>query len=132
MNLIVWNCRGTALKGFADLVKYMKREYNASLIALLETHTSGSQAMRIAKRICFENQFIKDARGQTRGIWLLWDSTYLNIKVLNDSSQIVHVEVSVNNDRSWFISIVYGSPHYSQRQSLWDEIQEIHTETNGD
>lgn len=71
MNLICWNCRGTASKGFVGLVKDMKREYSASFIALLETHSSGTVAKRIAKRIGFENQFIKDARGQAGGIWLL-------------------------------------------------------------
>lgn len=59
MNLIYWNCCGAASKGFAGLVKDITRDYSASLIALLETHTSGMLARRIVKRIGFENPFIK-------------------------------------------------------------------------
>lgn len=120
MNLIVWNCRGTASKGFAGLIKDMKRDYSTSFIALLETHTSGNVAKRIVRRIGFENHFIKDARGQAGGIWLLWDSNFWNIKVLKESNQMVHVEVMINNNTSWFLSIVYGSPYFTPRQTLWD------------
>lgn len=80
MNFICWNCWGTTSKGFAGLVKNMKREYSTSIIALLETHTSGTQAKRIIKRIGFENQFIEEARGQAGGIWLLWDASYWKIQ----------------------------------------------------
>lgn len=45
---------------------------------------------------------------------------------------MVHVEVIINNNRSWFLTIVYGSTHYSQRRTLWDEIQELHAEVHGD
>lgn len=82
MNLICWKCRGTAFKGFASLVKDMIREYSTSFVALLETHSSGNQAKRVAKRIGLDIMFIKDARGQARRIWLLWDSNHWNIQIL--------------------------------------------------
>lgn len=127
MNLICWNCRGTASKGFVGLVKDMKREYSASFIALLETHTSGNQAKKIAKRMGFEHQFIVDARGQAGGIWLIWDSVHCPIQILRDTTQLVHVKVSPSNASPWFSTIVYGSPHYANRQILWDDIQDIHS-----
>lgn len=131
MNLLCWNYRGTAAKGFVGLVKDMKREYAASFIAFLEIHTSGTKAKRIARRMGFDKQFIKDARGQAGGICLLWDSNHWDITILRDSNQIVHVEVKVLNNSSWFLTIVYGTPHYTQRQTLWDEIQDIHNEIDG-
>lgn len=131
MNLICWNYRGTASKGFVGLVKDMKREHNVSCLALLETHTSGTKARRIARRMGFDKQLIKDARGQSGGIWLLWDSNVWDIVVIKDSTQLIHAEVRVHNQASWFFTIVNGSPHYTQRQILWDEIQEIHDEVEG-
>lgn len=131
MNLICWNCFGTASKGFPGLIKDMKTEYSASFVVLLETHTSGIQARKIARRTGFDNQFIKDRRGQSGGIWILWDSNHWNVKILKEYSQMVHVEVNPNSTSSWFITIVYGNPHYSQRQTLWNDIQDLHAEIDG-
>lgn len=101
MKLICWNCRGTASKGFAGLIKDMKRDYSASFIALLETHTSGTLAMRIAKRTGFENQFIKDPRGQAGGIWIIWDygtslycKTLINMCMLKLANPLLGVDIS--------------------------------------
>lgn len=120
-----------AARGFVGLVKDMKREYSSSFIALFETHTSGVKASRIAKRMGFENQFIKDARGQAGGIWLLWDSVHWNVQILRDSNQLVHMKVCPAISNPWFLTIVYGSPHFAPRQSLWDDIQDIHAEIDG-
>lgn len=31
----------------------------------------------------------------------------------------------------WFLTIVYGSPHFSKRESLWDDSHEIHSSVTG-
>lgn len=57
MNFLSWNCRGTSAKGFPSLVKDLKKEYDSSLIFLLETHSSGENAGRIVKKIGFSGSF---------------------------------------------------------------------------
>lgn len=57
MNFLSWNCRGTSAKGFPSLVKDLKKEYDSSLIFLLETHSSGENAGRIAKKMGFQVVF---------------------------------------------------------------------------
>lgn len=32
---------------------------------------------------------------------------------------------------TWYLTIVYASPHFAQRQALWDEVQELYTEYDG-
>lgn len=44
MNFVSWNCRGALAKGFTGLVKDIWKEYDSSLIFLLETHASGEKA----------------------------------------------------------------------------------------
>lgn len=131
MNLRCWNCQGTIAKGFAGLIKDLRREYYCSLIALLETHTNGSTANKIIKKNGFEKNFIQRAQGQSGGFWLLWDSAYWNLTILNSSSQWVHAEVKVHGASSWFITIVYGCPHFARRKSLWDDLLELHSSTIG-
>lgn len=69
MNIVCWNCRGTASRGFAGLMKDIKREFSCSLIILVETHTSGNTAKKIAKRCGLDEYFIIVATGQSGGLW---------------------------------------------------------------
>lgn len=40
--------------------------------------------------------------------------------MLDQSSQFVHLEVSVKNKELWFITIVYGSPIQALRHTIWN------------
>lgn len=78
MNIFCWNCRGTASRRFVRLLKDIKRDYSCSMMILVETHSSGTTAKRIAKRCGFSNSFIVDVGG----LWCLWDSPNWNVQVL--------------------------------------------------
>lgn len=41
----------------------MEREHSVETIALFETHTGGTYAKKIIKRVGFDNHFIQDPRG---------------------------------------------------------------------
>lgn len=63
MNVMSWNCRGTASKGFASLIRDICREYSTSLIFLLETHTSGHTIEHIVQKMGLDGCFVEEARG---------------------------------------------------------------------
>lgn len=123
MNFISWNCRGTASKWFTSLVKDLRREYNASLIFLLETHTSGEKAVKLARKTGLAGNFIVDARGQAGGIWCLWDEAQWQVNVIDSSNQFVHLQVTWKRSISWLMTAVYASPRYVSRQDLWDNLK---------
>lgn len=62
------------MKGFASLVKDIKREYDASLVFLLETHSNEIAARRRIKKMGFSGCHIVESNGQAGGIWCLWDT----------------------------------------------------------
>lgn len=128
MNVICWNCRGTASKGFAGLIKDIRSEFSCSLMFLVETHTSGSLAKRIAKRCGLDQSFIVDARGQSSGLWCIWDSIICKVQILNSTSQLIHLRVQFKNNSPWFLTACYGSPHFAQRQDLWHQFRDIHAD----
>lgn len=35
------------------------------------------------------------------------------------------------NSSPWYLTIVYGSPHFTPRQALWDDLQEVYNEVDG-
>lgn len=119
MNFLTWNCRGTASKGFTSLIKELRREYKASLIFLLETHSSGSNALKQARKTGFSGQHIVDARGHSGGIWCLWDLAVWKVEILECSDQFVHIKVVWNSQVTWLVAVVYGSPRYVKRNDLW-------------
>lgn len=123
MNCISWNCRGVAAKGFMALVKDIRKKYNASLLFLLETHSSGDIAQRQGKRTGYSGVFIVDSRGQVGGIWCLWDTSLWSVEVINSSEQFVHLKVSWKNQNFWFTTVVYASPRYMRRQTLWEDLK---------
>lgn len=69
MNIIAWNCRGSACKGFAGLINDIKRDFSCAMMILVETHTSEKLAKKIAKRCGFDSPFIIDVVGQSGGLW---------------------------------------------------------------
>lgn len=122
MNFLTWNCRGTASKGFTSLIKELRREYKASLIFLLETHSSGSNALKQARKTGFSGQHIVDARGHSGGIWCLWDLAVWKVEILECSDQFVHIKVVWNSQVTWLVAVVYGSPRYVKRNDLWADL----------
>lgn len=58
MNIYCWNCRGPAAKGFTNLIRDMRFDYNFSFLILVETHLSGTNANCLFKRLNFDDRFI--------------------------------------------------------------------------
>lgn len=89
MNVICWNCRGTASKGFSSLIKNIRSDYSCDLMILAETHTSGSLAKRIANKCALDGQFIIYATCQSGGLWCIWNSNIWKVQVLSSSSRLL-------------------------------------------
>lgn len=68
MNVLSWNCRGTAAKGFVSLLRDLQRKFDTKFCILMETHTSGEKARSIIKRIELDAVFVLEAQGQAGGI----------------------------------------------------------------
>lgn len=125
MNVISWNCRGTAGKDFVSMVKDLRKFYNTNFIILMETHTSGNRAAGIIKKFGFNGNFVQEACGHSGGIWCLWDQSFWKVDVLNNSPQFVHMRVQWKNDNPWLLTAVYGDPQFACRQQLWDDLRRL-------
>lgn len=99
MNIICWNCRGTGNKGFVGLIMDLMKEYDTSLIILLETHAPKAKAESIARRAGLDGLIVQDARGQSGGIWILWKASVWTVLEVRSSFQVVHMRVRWKRDR---------------------------------
>lgn len=125
MNIICWNCRGTDNKGFVGLIMDLMKEYDASLIILLETHAPKAKAESIARRAGLDGLIVQDARGQSGGIWILWKASVWTVLEVRSSFQVVHMRVRWKRDRWWALSAVYGSPQPMLRRELWRDLKDM-------
>ncbi|KAL4299224.1 hypothetical protein AHAS_Ahas17G0079500 [Arachis hypogaea] len=131
MNIISWNYRGTASKGFSFIIKDLVYRYHANLIFLLETHISGHKAEATIKNLGFDSWCISDADGFAGGIWCLWNKSLWNIEPEIIEKQFVHLKVRYKQEKPWWLTAIYGSPHVKNRSSLWNKLEELAMGING-
>lgn len=41
------------------------------------------------------------------------------------------MKIQWKGDSPWFLTTIYGSPHFSRRQQLWSDLRCISSSTNG-
>ena len=81
MNIIVWNCRGVSNKGFATMINDLSLRFKSHFICLLETHVGGNIVERIIRKFVFNDWFIMDGVGFSRGIWCIWRKEFWNVEI---------------------------------------------------
>ncbi|KAJ1404587.1 Zinc finger, CCHC-type [Sesbania bispinosa] len=63
-----------------------------------------------------------EAQGFSGGIWIMWKSEALTVKVVKTTSQCIHLNLFNDNSGYWFLTIVYASPNEQNRYELWEEL----------
>ncbi|XP_072084360.1 uncharacterized protein [Arachis hypogaea] len=125
MNIIAWNCRGAGGKGFSTLIRDLRKDLDVNFVILLETHISGVRGERVRNRLGLNGKFVVDARGQSGGIWCMWDSNLWRVEILSHTFQFVHMKVEDKNANQGLLTAVYGSPNRAFRKSLWDDLRKL-------
>lgn len=72
-------------------MKDLRREFDFSLLLLMETHVSGTRAAKIIKSLGFDGNLIQEADGQAGGIWCLWDQNFWLVDLIPSPYQFLHV-----------------------------------------
>ena len=96
-----------------------------------ETKVSGSKAKDITDRLHFDGAVHVDNIRYTGGLWILWDSTQVDVFVLSSTEQEIHAIVKdLSSNSSWLMFAIYASLRYAERHLLWDNLSrvaELHT-----
>ena len=87
----------------------------------------------MADSICNKSGFDQwvrvEAIGYGRGIWILWKES-LQVEILKSHPQFIHLRIGRGDEKTWLISVVYGSPNASLRRSLWKDLHKGSLELN--
>lgn len=131
INILAWNVRGAGAWSFPHLIKDLKSNYRFQVLVILEPRVSGQRADKIIEKLDYGSSYRIEANGFSGGIWLLWDQSYVKIDIISATNQLLHSKLTMldKGDSSLF-TCVYGSFTPSIRQSLWSQLEAIHSSTN--
>ncbi|KAI9128591.1 hypothetical protein K1719_000074 [Acacia pycnantha] len=96
MKILVWNSRGAASKGFAVVLRDMKRRYRLDLVVILEPRISGNQATK--------------------------ELDDLVVDVKNMDEQFIQCQLKLGGEELLFTAI-YAQPNEQRRERIWEMLQ---------
>ena len=82
MNILIWNCRGAMKPLFRKTVMDLVDWHSPLLMVIMETRMSGARADEIIETLPFDGYAVADTIGFAGGIWMLWRSDLVHVKVL--------------------------------------------------
>ena len=126
MNFVIWNSRGDLKPNFQGHIRSLVHEYNPAIFVVMETKLGGDRAKAITDRLPFDGAIHTNTIGYSGGLWLLWNSDFVEVELLAMTEQEIHVEVQVRNTRlTWLFSAIYASPRSEERNILWENLAKV-------
>ncbi|KAI9079071.1 hypothetical protein K1719_038979 [Acacia pycnantha] len=101
------------------------QQEGVAIFVILEPRISGSKADAVIKKLGFHNSHRVESSGFSGGIWILW-SSFVQINILVNHVQFVHMEVSCNGHNTEVLfTAIYGSPQNQYRKFLWQDLDHL-------
>ncbi|XP_031116794.1 uncharacterized protein LOC116020460 [Ipomoea triloba] len=125
--IITWNCQGAASNSFVRAAKWIIDSHKPDVFCLLETKTSGNHATEVCKKLKYANWARVEALGYSGGISTMWKEE-LQVDIIRTNPQFMHLLVVDRKNRTWNLTVVYGSPSLHLRRRLWSALSREKTE----
>ena len=45
------------------------------------------------------------------GLWLMWNNSNINVKILNSSRHFIHGSVDEGSSEAWLFTVIYANPN---------------------
>lgn len=114
-------------KTLLDLVAW----HRPIIMAITKTRMGGDQADAIIRTLPFDGAYSMKTIGYVGGIWLLWNSDFVDVEILSTTEQEIHALIRVNSSSlTWLISAIYASPIFVERCILWNNLRIIASRHN--
>lgn len=100
MNILCGNCRGDSHPDFKSEIKDLVRENNPMLVFITETKQPTCKVDDLRTSLKFDSSTGIDSVSLSGGIWVMWDSTRINVDILPHGQQTLHLLVKVISSNS--------------------------------
>ena len=126
MNIVIWNFQGALNPSFQSFLHSLVQTHHPAIMIITRTKTSGLKAKNITDRLQFDGAIHANNIGFTGGLWVLWDSTQVEVSELSSTEQEIHTMVrDISSNSSWLMSAIYASPRFVERLLLWENFSKV-------
>lgn len=123
ISCLVWNVQGAGSREFILALKELIRDNKPNVLALVETHMGGEQAINISKALGYNGHDRVDAVGFSGGIWVFWKPECVSVEPIIKHSQHITMNITRVGAAPWYFSVVYASPDPTKRKEPWDDLR---------
>ena len=127
MKMACWNIRGVNSLFKQREIRSLIHSNNISLFRIIETQVQQENSIQIANDLLRGWRYVFNYNHHPNGrIWVFWNPDILDVSVLLDSDQLMHVEVSIIQKQiSFLVSFSYGLHSRYQQCQLWQTYARI-------
>ncbi|KAL7201449.1 hypothetical protein ACSBR1_033199 [Camellia fascicularis] len=125
IDMFFWNCRGAGNNKFRRTLKEMVSTHKPDLLVLMETKMELSSMGMFFNSLGYAVSSYVDHIGRNEGIWMLWNTNQVNVRISEANSQMILATISKQNYPEWMLAVVYASPNPRIRDELWDNLEAI-------
>ncbi|CAL5337501.1 unnamed protein product [Camellia sinensis] len=125
LRLLFWNCREADSNKFKRNIVEIIKTHKPEILVLMETKVTYSQMSNFFNRLGFTTSSVVDPVGRVDGIWIIWDTSQVNVITSTVNSQLIHATVHKEEFEEWVLAIVYVSPNPTLRAHLWKELEDM-------
>lgn len=131
--IISWNLRG--LNKMGNLRETSSRLHNLhpKISILLETRVKCDKAKKVRDYLNLRGKYLDNYQAHYNGrIWIFWDDSYKDIRLVKCTSQMIHCGVyDVNGNFQNWMTAIYAMNQLDQRRKLWEDLEHIHNSQQG-
>lgn len=91
----------------------------------METKVAFSTMGNFFNKLGFTASTIVDPIGKSGGIWIVWNTSHVNVRASSVSSQAIYAIVHKEDYEEWVLAAVYTSTNPSLRDTLWDDLESV-------
>jgi len=130
MRIISWNCQGIGVPLTQSRLFRLNRIYKYDILFLIETLNQCDVLHKLACDLGFSNVITQPPNGRSGGLALMWKNN-VSLSLISQDERIIDTFVTYNN-KSFYLSCVYGHPIQSERHHLWQQLEQISDNRNAE
>lgn len=123
LTLLSWNCQAIGSTLTIQRLREFKSRISPEIIFLMETKNEDETVLRRFRQSDYSNHFTVPPVGLSGGLSLSWKDS-VSIDIMFSSPNIIDTHIS-RDQRSMFVSFIYGAPQAHERASFWNQLSEI-------
>ncbi|KAI8009510.1 hypothetical protein LOK49_LG06G02771 [Camellia lanceoleosa] len=91
----------------------------------METKVAYNQMSNFFNRLGFTASSVVDPVDRVDGIWIIRDTSQVNVRTSTVNSQVIHATVHKKDFEEWVLATVYASPNPTLRAHLRKELKDM-------